>query len=179
MNFDKGVQTSFTWPWLFKMLWYRCSQQVNVLTRQVWAFKWIEITNRYQYVISGVPQGTVLRPLLFLCFSADINRTISNSYLRKIQTIQRYVKPYIILMKVHCYKLIWSYFMNRPQDGNWNLILRKLNIYGLAKLYTISRIVLMTRLLKLWTRYVTLVFIYSQTSDLLIVTMLLRRLTLL
>jgi len=59
------------------------------------ALKWIEsfLTNRLQYVrignclsesqgvVSGVPQGTVLGPLLFLCFSSDINNIVNYSQL--------------------------------------------------------------------------------------------------
>ena len=59
------------------------------------AFKWLEsfLVNRYQrvkvgdslsackHVVSGVPQGTVLGPLLFLCFSSDINSVIKHSVL--------------------------------------------------------------------------------------------------
>ena len=57
------------------------------------AYKWLEsfLINRYQkvkvgnsfsnneYVKSGVPQGTVLGPLLFLCFSSDIVNVVQHS----------------------------------------------------------------------------------------------------
>ena len=57
------------------------------------ALQWIHsfLTNSVQHVrinnslsppanvISGVPQGSVLRPVLFLCFSADLKNVVENS----------------------------------------------------------------------------------------------------
>ena len=97
MNFDRGLQTDIVYldyskcfdsvvhsKLLFKISKYGFSGN---------AYNWIKsfLTDRKQFVkvgntlshsqdvLSGVPQGTVLGPLLFLCFSSDINSVVKHS----------------------------------------------------------------------------------------------------
>ena len=98
-NYDRGIQTDVIYldyskcfdsvvhsKLLYKLAKYGFSDN---------AYKWIEnfLINRVQHVkvgtclsdaqevISGVPQGTVLGPLLFLCFSSDIKDIVKNCHL--------------------------------------------------------------------------------------------------
>ena len=98
-NFDKGIQTDIIYldyskcfdsvvhsKLLFKLQKYGFIEN---------AYKWIKsfLIDRVQYVkvgsclsqaqevLSGVPQGTVLGPLLFLCFSSDIQSVVKSCHL--------------------------------------------------------------------------------------------------
>ncbi len=66
-------------------------------------FSWLEnfLTSRVQSVnclspaltvSSGVPQGTVLGPLLFLCYSADITDVIKTVYLVYLLITLHFIK---------------------------------------------------------------------------------------
>ncbi len=75
------------------------------------AYHWLEnfLTNRVQSVkvnnslspavpvLSGVPQGTVLGPLLFLCYSADLPGVVKHS------TISMFADDTKVCKGIHCF----------------------------------------------------------------------------
>ena len=99
LNFDDGKQTDVIYLDYSKCFDSVCHNKLLYKLSKYGfagsAYKWIEsfLTNRVQQVkvnnslseernvISGVPQGTVLGPLLFLIFSADISSVVQYSKL--------------------------------------------------------------------------------------------------
>jgi hypothetical protein len=96
-NYDKGCQSDVIYLDYSKcfdsVVHSKLLQKLSKYGITGNAYRWIEnfLVNRIQHVkvgqslsdsqsvISGVPQGTVLGPLLFLCFSSDINTVVKHS----------------------------------------------------------------------------------------------------
>ena len=65
-------------------------------------------------VLSGVPQGTVLGPLLFLIMIADINKDISESNRISFADDTRIYTKMMCLIVTYCNKILIIYMTGQP-----------------------------------------------------------------
>ena len=136
--FDMGLQTDVVYldyskcfdSVVHSKLLYKLANLYGIVDS---AYNWIEnfLANRYQYVkvgsalsrgqtvLSGVPQGTVLGPLLFLCFSADINSIVSHVHVSMYADDTKVYKP--IHSEADC--VLLQDDLNRIHEwaSNWQL----------------------------------------------------------
>ena len=114
------------------------------------SLKWIEsfLKNRFQSVIvdgilsepapviSGVPQGSVLGPLIFLILIGDIDNDISNSSVRSFADDTRLIKSVISIEDTEALQEDWTTVYNWANVNNmkFNDIKFKLLRYGPSKI---------------------------------------------